>query len=335
MTIRVRLSQGTLLRSVLVLAIFSVACAECASAATAIVETADCTTTGVNAALAAATASSTYTAGAPITIQIAAGAVCTEGVVVSGLSNVVLNAVDPTNPPTFSPSASGLAALQISNSNNVYVNTINFTGPGTAPGPQVPQIPLVVVQSSNVVTFAACNFTKATGTAIQVSSSQVSINGPSTIGPNNQNGISSTASNLSIGGWGPTQAVQIENNSFDGISVSQGGYLFLYEYVTVSQNGDPTGKNTFAGVALGNAEALLCCGNSYGPIVDGNYGWGIDAEELSGVTIVGGNGPNLSISGNTQGGIYVNASWVGIYNGVTVQRNGDNTQTSRWAASTC
>ncbi len=328
------LSQGIVSRSFLVLAILAFVFAGCASAdPTAIAESVACTGTvslggfsSVNAALAAAIAHPGYS---PLTnqIQIQITGTCTEGVVLSGMSNVQLLG-DSSNPPTFTPSATGSSALQILNSNNIYVANINFVGPG---GTALGGIPLVQVSVSNLVTFNACNVTGAQGAGLQTYASQVSFSGPSTISQNGLQGIAATgASNISIGGWdsNSTEAVTVENNLTGGISMSQAGYLFVYEYVTISQNGDPTGKSMYAGLSLAGAQASLCCGNLFGPVIDGNYGWGIEAEELSVLTVIGGNAasPFASISNNSQGGIYDLDSWVGVYNNVTIQKNGDNTQ---------
>jgi len=334
MTIQFHPRREGVVRSFLVLALFAFAVTAAAANINEIVVCSGTPGAGqfstINAALAAAVADPSYTPGSQININITG--TCTEWVKILNLSNVTLmgpqtapqvilnqpqTGTDP-NGPEYGP------ALEIRNSNTISIQNINFIGPGAA----LPNSsPLAEVGGSNVVSFAACNFSGATGSGIDVNSSQITVNGPSTIQNNTQQGINiAGASNVTAGGWNDTSQVTIRRNGQNGIAMSYGGYLFLYNYVTLTENGTPANGNS-SGLEMTGSAALLCCGP--GPYLDKNVGWGLDAEQLASVIIVGGNGtPALSLSNNTMGGINDVDSWVGIYNAATIQSNGDHTQTN-------
>jgi len=315
MTIQVRLSQRTVLRSALVLSIALLLCAGNALAVNVNCGNGD----SINTALAQLTATDR-------TVYITGP--CSEYVRIASLQNVTLLGAGSTpavlnQPPNPNGVSDYVSALEIYNSNTVSVRNINFVGPGAVPQNSAA---LVAVENSTAVGFT-CNISGSVGDGLQVYASQVTVNGPAAIQNNTANGVDiSSASNVTIGGWDTTYQVNIQNNSQDGIAMSNGSYLFVYDYVAVTANGT-LGQGNSSGLAISSSQALLCC--NHGPAINGNIGWGLDAEELSSVVIVGGiASPALSISNNTQGGIYDVASWIGIYNGTVIQNNGDHTQTN-------
>jgi len=330
MTIQVRNGQGTLLRSVLVLAICTLVFAGAASAQ--ITESVGCpgsptpqTFSSINSALAAALASPVYTPGVQIFINITGS--CTEYVRIQGLQNVMFTGQPSAvmNQPSNLYGSTGYwPALEIDNSSWITVQNINFTGPGT---PANQNAALLLVQNSSAISLSNCSFIGAAGDGVQASASQIGISG-ATIQGNGANGVNIMgASSVAVGGYIGLQPVTIQGNQQDGIAMNNGGYLSLFWGTTVAGNGLASGSgNVWAGLQMTGSSALLCCGP--GPLIDGNTGWGIDAEELSSVVIVGSTNAPASVSHNTQGGIYNSASWVGIYNTTNIEYNGDSTQTN-------
>jgi len=338
MKTRLRFCRGNLLRSAPALAICILLFAVTASAQ--IVEAVNCSNasqqqySSINAALAAAVATPGYTPGMQIYIGVSGP--CTEAVKISGLQHVNLTGQDsPTvlNQPVVIPKDPSTGypdygpALEIDGSSWVLVQNISFTGPGATSGGIAP---LVLVQNSSAITVGAAYggpqvaIQNSVGDGLDVNASQFNINGPATVQNNNEHGISiAGASNVTVGAWNSTQPIAIQGNQDDGVAMGNGGILSVYWYTTISGNGLNSG-GTYAGLQMTGSTALLCCGP--GPNIDHNTGWGIDAEELSSVVIVGTGGAPASVSHNTQGGIYDVDGWVGIYNTTNIEYNGDSTQ---------
>jgi len=327
MTIKARNGQRTV-RPVLALAVCTLALAVTASAQ--IAETVNCSdsTSGaysrIGDALAAALATPGYTPGTQIYINIYGP--CQEYVKISGLQNVSLAGMDADltvlNQPANLFGGTGYwPALEIDNSSWIAVQNLSFVGPGAV---SKQSSPLVSVQNSTAISLSNFNVSASVGDGISVYASQIGINGTATIQNNTANGMSiASASTVAVGGYDSAHPVTISNNQQDGIAMSNGGNLSLFWYTTVTENGGT--NSTWAGLQMSNSMALLCCGP--GPNIDYNVGWGIDAEELSSVIIVGGNSTTpASVSHNTQGGIYDVAGWVGIYNTTNIEYNGDSTQ---------
>jgi len=302
--------------SSLSLALILLACATAGYANTVSVTVA-CPAQSVNAQLAALNPADQNT----VTIS----GNCTENVVVSGFANLTLQ-----GPATLNQPSQNATALMIRKSDTVLVSNVTFQG---SPSSNVTG-PMVIAANSTSVGFNNCYFMSSGGSGIEIDSSNVGLNAGMIFQSATQGMIVTGASSVSLNGWDPNSPVYILDNGAkgqgDGITVGQGGSITMGPYVQVI-------GNSGNGLSLTAASATGCCGSAMGsgsgsmqpgPLFAANKGWGIYAAAHSLLTLVGATSgpPMVTVSNNTQGGIWAEDSEAGLYWGVTVGYNGDKTQ---------